>query len=120
MAASGGSHGNAGAPGFDHPLRSRDQGRGWFQADAFPRQSFAQQRFHDRDDRYPRGWYARSWSFGEFLPFGWFAPDYYLDWDDYGLPAPPIGCEWVREGGDAVLVNVWTGEILSVWRGLFW
>jgi Ni/Co efflux regulator RcnB len=55
-----------------------------------------------------------------FLPFGWYQPDYYLDWAGFGLPAPPIGCEWVREGADAVLVDVYTGEILSVYQGVFY
>jgi hypothetical protein len=36
------------------------------------------------------------------------------------LPARRSGCEWVREGSDAVLVNIWTGEVLSVASGVFW
>ena len=69
---------------------------------------------------YPHGWYAYDWEYGDFLPSGWFAPTYYLNWGYYGLPAPPIGCEWVREGNDALLVDVWTGEVLSIYRGIFY
>ena len=61
------------------------------------------------------------WDFGDFLPWGWYSPEYYIsDWYDFGLPPPPIGCEWIAEGNDALLVDVWTGEILSVYRGIFW
>ncbi|HEY2708477.1 MAG TPA: RcnB family protein [Caulobacteraceae bacterium] len=108
-----------GLPGQGHQERSRDAGRGWFNPGAFAHQAYARQRFHAGFNR-PHGWYARNWNFGDFLPFGWFASSYYLDFNDYDLPPPPIGCEWVREGDDAVLVNVWTGEVLSVYRGIFW
>jgi Ni/Co efflux regulator RcnB len=108
-----------GAPGWNRDLRGRDEGRGWFQSGQFPHQYQAQRRYHGYW-RYPHNWYAHTWYFGEFLPFGWFAPEYYLDWSDYDLPEPPIGCEWVREGDDALLVNVYTGEVLTVWRGVFW
>jgi Ni/Co efflux regulator RcnB len=108
--------------GFEnHALRGRDQGRGWYNGGAFAHQYRAERRFHFGGYRsYPRGWYARSWSFGDILPFGWYQPDFYLDWAEYGLPPPPVGCEWIAEGSDAVLVDVWTGEVLSVYRGIFW
>ena len=109
-----------GLPGAGQQLRGRDQGRAWFRPGLVPQQFSAQQRFHVGWNSRPNGWYARRWSFGDFLPWGWFAPDYYLDFQDYGLPYPPVGCEWVREGSDAVLVNVWTGEVLSVAYGVFW
>ena len=70
--------------------------------------------------RYPNGWFVRSWYFGDYLPGGWYASYYYLDWRAYGLAYPPIGCEWVRVGRDALLVDVWTGEVLSVYYDLFW
>ena len=70
--------------------------------------------------RYPGGWYARSWSYGDFLPYGWFNGYYYLNAAAYGLPYPPIGCEWVRVGQDALLVDVWTGRVVAVYYGLFW
>ena len=101
-------------------MRAQDRGRQWFNPGAFPRQAYAQHRY--RGPRYyaPHGWYARSWRYGEFLPFGWFGRQYYLDYEDYGLPPPPVGCEWVRVGSDAILVDVWTGEVLSVYRDVFW
>lgn len=62
----------------------------------------------------------RAWSFGDYLPYGWYSPSYYLDAWRYGLPQPPIGCEWVRVGDNALLVDVWSGQVLSVYYDLFW
>lgn len=55
------------------------------------------------------------------MPGGWYTPNYYVDdWSDYGLQPPAYGCEWVREGDDAVMVDVYTGRVLSVVYGLFY
>ena len=104
----------------EHGLRGRDEGRNWYQAGAFRPHFQAERRFRVGFFGRPSGWYYRSWAFGMFLPWGWYAPEYYLDWAAYGLPPPPIGCEWVRQGPDAVLVDIWTGEVLSVYGGLFY
>jgi Ni/Co efflux regulator RcnB len=109
-----------GTPGAGRALRGRDQGRGFYNASRFPQQFHAQQRYRVGWNNRPNGWYQRSWVFGDFLPFGWYDQSYYLDFQEYGLPYPPVGCEWVRQGPDAVLVNVWTGEVLSVAGGIFW
>jgi Ni/Co efflux regulator RcnB len=104
-----------------HGLRGRDQGRGYFSANSFARRYHAERRFRFGGYRYrPNGWYFRTWNYGDFLPTGWFGSDYYLDWADYGLPPPPVGCEWIAQGPDAVLVDVWTGEVLSVYSGVFY
>ena len=120
----GGQHWQGGNAGFgfqNHALRGRDEGRGYYSANVFARQYHAERRFRFGGYRnYPSGWGFRAWNYGDFLPYGWFGSQYYLDWADYGLPAPPIGCEWVAEGPDAVLVDVWTGEVLSVYRGVFY
>ena len=107
-------------PGAGHAPRGRDSGRAWYNPAATPQRFAAQQRFHADWSNRPSGWYARAWGFGDFLPFGWFDEAYYLDWGGYDLPQPPIGCEWVRAGDDALLVDVWTGEVLSVDYGVFW
>jgi Ni/Co efflux regulator RcnB len=116
-------HGAQRAANFDfrsHAPRAADRGRAYYSAGAFQREVRPSFRFHATFNAYPGGWYERSWNYGDVLPFGWFAPAYYLSWASYQLPGPPIGCEWVREGHDAVLVNVWTGDVLSVYRGIFW
>jgi len=109
-----------GVPGANHPLRARDSGRGWYNPGGTPQRFNAQRRFHAEWVNRPHGWYARSWGYGDFLPFGWFDPAFYLDWNGFGLPAPPIGCEWVRQGNDALLVDTWSGQVLSVDYGVFW
>lgn len=86
----------------------------------FPHNYHVTRRFHYRPYNYPRGWYQQNWGYGQFLPYGWYDQQYYLDWNYFGLPNPPIGCEWVRVGNDALLVDVWSGEVLSVSSGLFW
>ena len=117
-----GQAGSSASLGFqNHAARGRDQGRVGYSANAFAPQYRAQRQFRFGGYRsYPSGWAWRSWSYGQFLPFGWYAPQYYLSWDDYGLPAPPVGCEWIAEGPDAVLVDVWTGQVLSVYSGVFY
>ena len=120
--------GFAGQPGArpglgfqSHGLRPSDQGRAQFSTGAFARQYQAQRRFRFGGYRaWPAGWYLRSWNYGDFLPYGWFATQYYIRWGDYGLPPPPFGCEWIAQGPDALLVDIWTGEVLSVYRGVFY
>jgi len=116
-------HATKGAHGYgfkSHALRPADKGRSYYSAGRFQARYVAVRRFHFVGGGYPGGWYARAWVFGDVLPVGWFAPAYYLDYNAYSLPLPPIGCEWVREGSDAVLVDVWTGQVLSVYGGVFY
>jgi Ni/Co efflux regulator RcnB len=71
--------------------------------------------------RAPYGYYVRTWGFGEFLPRGWYGENYWVgDFLDYGLPYPPPGYEWVRVGGDALMIDRYTGRIVQVVRGIFW
>jgi Ni/Co efflux regulator RcnB len=100
--------------------RDRDRGRQQFDQRRYQPSYRAPQRFRASPYRAPQGFYFRSWSYGDRLPFGWYTPSYYLSWGAYGLPIPPVGCEWVRVGQDAVLIDVWSGEVLSVYHGLFW
>lgn len=112
---------NPGALQFNqHAMRGRDQGRGWYDPDRWRRGGEAEEHFHVGVWERPHGWYYHRWYYGDYLPWGWFAPTFYLDWGDYDLPPPPVGCEWVREGDDAVLVDIWTGQVLSVEYGVFY
>ena len=78
-------------------------------------------RYHAGGYRAPYGFYVRSWGFGDILPRGWYAQDYWIgDFLDYGLPYPPPGYEWVRVGGDALMIDRYTGRIVQVVRGIFW
>ena len=68
----------------------------------------------------PAGWVAHQWAYGQTLPRAYFAPEYILsDYWLFSLEAPPVGYEWVRDDGDALLVNISTGEILQVVYGAF-
>ena len=82
---------------------------------------WSEHRYHLRPYRAPYGYYVRDWGFGDFLPRGWFGNDYWIDdFLDYDLPYPPPGYEWVRVGGDALLVDRYTGRVAQVVRGIFW
>jgi hypothetical protein len=69
----------------------------------------------------PSGFYYRRWAYGQILPQGWFDPQWYIDdyWD-YDLPVPPDGYAWVRNGPDALLVDVSNGMIVETVYGLFY
>jgi Ni/Co efflux regulator RcnB len=78
---------------------------------------------HYRFGRYerPRGWYARRWTFGEFLPSLFWSQNYWIyDYSAFGLPYPPPGCVWVRYGDDALLIDRYTGEIIQVVYSIFY
>ncbi len=71
--------------------------------------------------RQPAGFYVHRWTFGERLPVGFYARDYWIaDFSLYGLMAPWAGYEWVRVGDDALLIDVETGEVVRVEYGLFY
>ncbi|HWW24776.1 MAG TPA: RcnB family protein, partial [Caulobacter sp.] len=109
-----------GRPGQNGHWRDRDNDRQRYDQRRYQPSYRATQRYRVPAYRYPRGFYARRWAFGDYLPGGWYGSPYYLDAWRYGLPYPPIGCEWVRVGDDAVLVDVWSGQVLSVYYDLFW
>jgi Ni/Co efflux regulator RcnB len=55
------------------------------------------------------------------LPFAYYDDRYVIE--DYGrfdLYDPPFGCRWVRVRGDALLVDLETGEVLDVVYDLYW
>jgi hypothetical protein len=67
---------------------------------------------------WPAGFHR--WGYGEYLPRALFAPAaYVVDYAAYELGAPPADCEWVRNGPDALLVNLDTGMVIQVVPGAF-
>jgi Ni/Co efflux regulator RcnB len=81
----------------------------------------AERRFHYGEYRAPAGYEYRRWTYGERLPREYFAQDYWIaNYLNFGLPWAPDGCEWVRFGPDALLVDVDTGEIIQVVYGVFY
>jgi Ni/Co efflux regulator RcnB len=101
--------------------RHDDRGRPHWQQGRYPQVYRSQQRYRYGYYRPPIGFYSHNWAFGEFLPRGWYGPDYLLDnWWDYDLPYPPPGYDWVRVGDDALLIDSYTGRVVQVVRYLFW
>lgn len=57
----------------------------------------------------------RHWGYGAYLPAAWLVPDRFIvDFADFGLAPPPADFEWVRNGPDALLVNLDTGMVVQV------
>jgi Ni/Co efflux regulator RcnB len=99
----------------------RDRNRPRYDERRYPHFFSFQQRFRLPYYVAPFGYYDYEWGYGDYLPWGWYGPNYWLEnWWDFGLPPPPIGCEWVRVGRDAVLIDTFDGRVLSVARLLFW
>ncbi|HEY2837021.1 MAG TPA: RcnB family protein [Rhizomicrobium sp.] len=81
----------------------------------------APRRFHAPAYRRPPGWYARRWTWGEFLPVSFWPRNYWItDFNIYDLPPPPFGAIWVRVGSDALLIDQDSGEIIEVDYGIFY
>jgi Ni/Co efflux regulator RcnB len=68
----------------------------------------------------PAGWSAHRWAYGQILPRAYWTAEYLIaDYWLFGLEVPPVGYEWVRDGADAILVSLTTGEILQVEYSVF-
>ena len=81
----------------------------------------ADRRYRWHEYRRPHGWYYRRWEYGMTLPFFFWTQDYWInDYWQFGLQDPPYGYVWVRNGRDAMLVNVESGYILRVVYGLYY
>ena len=68
----------------------------------------------------PPGWYSARWTFGQILPSLFWSRDYWLDYRVYDLPAPPYGAVWVRVGNDALMIDDYSGEIITVAYSVFY
>lgn len=113
-------HARFGAPGFQPGGGDRPR----YDARQFPQHVRPAQRFQWHGDRAwsPQpGYYAHHWRYGDYLPEGWFASSFWIyDYNDYSLPVPPYGYEWVRYGPDALLVDTYSGEVVETVYGLFY
>jgi Ni/Co efflux regulator RcnB len=92
-----------------------------FDRASYQRNVTAGARFHYGSYQRPSGWYYRRWTYGETLPAIFWAQNYWLtSWWMFDLAIPPYGYEWVRYGDDALLINVYNGQILQVDYGVFY
>ena len=71
--------------------------------------------------RWPSGYGAQRWSLGQYLPSIFFSSTYSIfNYYDIGLPYPPPGTDWIRNGNDALLVDRYSGEIIDVVYDVFY
>ena len=68
----------------------------------------------------PFGYSYRPFNIGYQLFPAYYGQRYWIDPGMYNLPYPPPGTQWVRYFNDAVLVDMYTGEVIDVIQGFFW
>ena len=68
----------------------------------------------------PFGYGYRSFNIGYRLQPLYYGQQYWFDPALYGLPYPPPGTQWVRYWNDALLVDVYTGEVVDSIHNFFW
>jgi Ni/Co efflux regulator RcnB len=68
----------------------------------------------------PFGYSYRQFDIGYNLAPLYFSQRYWIDPSIYQLPYPPPGTQWVRYWNDAVLVDMYTGEVVDVIHNFFW
>ena len=114
----------SGPPMQRAPARGQDASRGahgTIDLRAYRRNMTARQRFRVRAYRAPHGYSYRRWSYGQYLPPLYFGSPYWIgNYYLYHLMVPPSGYVWVRFGPDALLVSLYSGEIIQVVYGLFY
>jgi Ni/Co efflux regulator RcnB len=114
----------AGNPMHMAPAHGQDASRGahgTIDLHAYRRNITAQHRFRVRAYHAPHGYSYRRWSYGQRLPAPYFGRNYWIgDYYRYHLMVPPAGYVWVRFGPDALLVHIYSGEIIQVMYGLFY
>ena len=68
----------------------------------------------------PFGYGYRPFDIGYRLYPGYYGQQYWIDPGQYSLPFAPPGTEWVRYWNDALLVDLYTGEVVDVIHNFFW
>ena len=93
---------------------------------------------NDRDDRHdnryyakkrfrntityvaPRGYRPARYTIGNRLPAGYYDQNYYVNYNNYQLSAPPQGYKWVRVGNDVYMVQTRDGMVRDIIYSLFY
>lgn len=113
---------HSGPSGYERPAEPRGWNArpGGVDVNAYHHNYQAARTYHIGPYHRPPGWVPHHWVYGQILPRGYWAAQYILaDYWLFGLEVPPPGYEWVRDGPDALLINVETGEIIQVEYGVF-
>jgi Ni/Co efflux regulator RcnB len=109
------------ARGRGNSGRQVEHGPSQFEKRAFQRNVMSARRFRAGTYRAPQGWRYTRWTFGQSLPRAFWAQPYWItNFWLYDLDRPPFGCEWVRFGPDALLVDTSSGEILEAEYNVFY
>lgn len=114
-------NGRADGRRFDDNRRF-DNNRGYARGGSYNYRGRTFDRFRAQPYRWPGGFRgAFNWLPNQYLPTSFLLRDYYIDnyWD-FGFGRPPYGYEWIRVGDDALLVNIYTGQIADVAPGVFY
>lgn len=62
----------------------------------------------------------RPFNIGYRLQPLYYTQDYWFDPGMYGLPYPQPGTRWIRYWNDALLVDIYTGEVVDAIQNFFW
>lgn len=77
--------------------------------------------YHQHRYRDPFGWGYQLFSIGWRLWPNYYSSNYWIyDPWMYRLPPAPPGTRWIRYYNDALLVDMWSGEVIDVIHGFFW
>lgn len=69
----------------------------------------------------PFGWGYQPYSIGYDLYPGYYQQqNYWIDPALYGLPYPPPGTQWIRYYNDALLIDMYSGQIVDALQNFFW
>ncbi len=68
----------------------------------------------------PFGYGYQPFNIGFRIAPVYFGEQYWIDPAMYELPYPPPGTQWIRYWNDAVLVDVYSGEVVDVIHDFFW
>jgi len=68
----------------------------------------------------PFGWGYQPYSIGYDLAPNYYQQNYWIDPGMYGLPYPPPGMQWVRYYNDALLIDMYSGQVVDAIQGFFW
>ena len=68
----------------------------------------------------PFGYGYQPFDIGYRLVPAYYSQQYWIDPAMYSLPYPPPGTQWVRYWNDALLIDVYSGEVVDVIHNFFW
>jgi Ni/Co efflux regulator RcnB len=96
-----------------------------YRRDNWGRDDWQNHRRYNRDAYRGGNWRSdyryRAFNPGVTLGFGYYQPRYHVnDYSRYRLPNPGWNRRWVRHYNDVLLVDVRSGQVLTVHRNFYW